>query len=127
MSDKKFYFCERCGNLVEKIEDSGVSMVCCGQPMKELVANTVDASFEKHLPVYTFKNDVLEVSVGSVIHPMDEKHYISYIYVETKNGCQRKKLEVGKEPKASFTFIDDEPVSVFAYCNLHGLWKSEIK
>jgi len=127
MSNKKFYICEKCGNLVEKVEDSGVSIVCCGAPMKELVPNTVDASGEKHLPVYTYKDNILEVSVGSVIHPMEEKHYISFIYVETKKGSQRKSLEIGKEPKATFSLVDDEPVNVFAYCNLHGLWKSEVK
>jgi superoxide reductase len=95
--------------------------------MEELVPNTVDASGEKHLPVYTLKDNVLEVSVGSVLHPMSKEHNISWIYVETEKGGQRKNLEVEGDPKACFCFCDDKPLSVFAYCNLHGLWKSEIK
>lgn len=126
MRNQKFYVCKTCGNLVEKIEGS-VPMVCCGKPMEELVPNTVEASGEKHLPVYTYKNNLLEVSVGSVLHPMEEKHNISFVYVETEKGVQRKNLEIGKEPKVSFSFIEDKPLSVFAYCNLHGLWKTEIK
>ena len=126
MRNQKFYVCETCGNLVGRLEGS-VPMVCCGKPMKELVPNTVEASGEKHLPVYEYKDNFLDVSVGSVLHPMEEKHNISFIYVETKKGGQRKSLEVNKEPKASFVFVDDEPVNVFAYCNLHGLWKTEIK
>ena len=126
MRDQKFYVCKTCGNLVGKLEGS-VPMICCGKQMEELVPNTVEASGEKHLPVYTYKDNLLEVSVGSVLHPMVDEHNISFIYVETKKGGQRKSLVVNKEPKASFVFVDDEPVNVFAYCNLHGLWKSEIK
>lgn len=126
MRNQKFYICETCGNLVGKLEGN-VPMICCGKEMKELIPNTVEASNEKHLPVYTLNGDTLEVSVGSVIHPMEEKHYISFVYVETTKGGQRKTLEVGKEPKACFKFCDDKPLNVFAYCNLHGLWKTEIK
>lgn len=127
MSNQKFYICEICGNLVEKVEDGKGALVCCGQKMKELVANTKEASVEKHLPVYVLNNNILEVSVGSVLHPMIEEHYISWVYVETENGIQRKMLKVNNEPKVSFSFKDDTPLAVFAYCNLHGLWKSEIK
>ena len=127
MRNQKFYVCEVCGNLVGKIEDGRAPLHCCGRPMKELEANTSEGAGEKHLPVYKYENNVLEVSVGSVLHPMEEKHYISWIYVETKKGGQRKSLEIGKEPVVKFVFEDDEPLAVFAYCNLHGLWKSEIK
>ena len=126
MRNQKFYICKTCGNLVGKLEGS-VPMVCCGKEMEELVANTVEASSEKHLPVYTLKDNVLEVSVGSVLHPMEEKHNISFVYVETTHGGQRKNLEIGKDPKVCFTFCNDTPLAVFAYCNLHGLWKTEIK
>ena len=95
MRNQKFYICKICGNLVGKLEGN-VPMVCCGEVMEELVPNVVEASNEKHLPVYTFDDDILEVSVGSVAHPMEEKHYISFIYVETTKGGQRKTLEVGK-------------------------------
>lgn len=127
MRNQKFYVCKTCGNLVGKIDDGRVPMMCCGEKMDELVPNTVDASMEKHLPIYTFKDNVLEVEVGSVAHPMEEKHNISWIYVETEKGGQRKNLDLNKEAKANFCFYDDKPLSIFAYCNLHGLWKSEIK
>ena len=124
MRNQKFYICKVCGNLVGKIEDGRVPMVCCGKHMEELVANTSEGAIEKHLPVYTLKDNVLEVSVGSILHPMVEEHNISWIYVETENGGQRKILRVGSEPKVSFSFIDDKPLSIFSYCNLHGLWKT---
>ena len=126
MRNQKFYICKKCGNLVGKL-DGVVPMICCGEEMEELVANTVEASVEKHLPVYTFNDDVLEVKIGSTIHPMEDKHYISFVYVETTKGGQRKNLEIGKEPSVCFKFCEDKPVAVFAYCNLHGLWKTEIK
>ena len=119
MRNQKFYICKTCGNLVGKLEGN-VAMTCCGKVMEELVPNTVEASGEKHLPVYTLKDNVLEVSVGSVLHPMSEEHNISFVYVETKKGGQRKNLEVGKDPKISFSLIDDDPLSVFAYCNLRN-------
>ena len=127
MRNQKFYVCRTCGNLVGKIDDGKVPMVCCGKHMEELVPNTSEGAGEKHLPVYTYKDNVLEVSVGSVLHPMEAAHHIPWVYVETEKGGQRKNLEVGKEPKVRFVFTDDRPLSVFAYCNLHGLWKSEIK
>lgn len=127
MKNQKFYICKVCGNLVDKLEDSGVPMVCCGQKMEELIPNTVEASGEKHLPVYALKDNVLEVSVGSILHPMVQEHYISWVYVKTEKGCQRKNLLVNEDPKVSFNFYEDKPLSIFAYCNLHGLWKTDIK
>ena len=126
MRNQKFYICRTCGNLVGRLEGS-VEMVCCGKKMEELVPNTQEASQEKHLPVYSYKDNLLEVKVGSVLHPMEDKHNISFIYVETIKGGQRKTLEVGKDPVVSFNFVNDTPLNVFAYCNLHGLWKTEIK
>ena len=127
MRNQKFYICKTCGNLVGKIDDGRVPMMCCGENMEELVPNTVDASHEKHLPVYEFNNGKLEVRVGSNLHPMIGEHNIAWVYVETAKGGQRKSLEVNKDPVVTFTFIEDEPVAIFAYCNLHGLWKTEIK
>ncbi|MBN7774190.1 desulfoferrodoxin family protein [Clostridium aminobutyricum] len=127
MSDKKFFVCKHCGNLVELIHDSGVSMVCCGDPMTELVANTVEASVEKHIPVVTVEGNKITAKVGSVEHPMVDEHYIEWIYLQTEKGGQRKNLLPGEAPEASFLVVDDEkPVVVFAYCNLHGLWKAEV-
>jgi len=127
MRNQKFYICKTCGNLVGKIDDGRVPMHCCGKPMEELVPNTSEGAGEKHLPVFAFKDNVLEVSVGSVLHPMSEDHNIAWVYVETEKGGQRKMLRVNETPKTSFCLVDDKPLSVFAYCNLHGLWKTEIK
>lgn len=126
--NKKFYICERCGNLVEKINDSGVSLVCCGEKMKELVPGTVEASREKHIPVVKAEGNKVIVSVGSVEHPMAEEHSILWVYLKTDKGYQRKHLEVGKAPVVEFALLDGEkPLAVYAYCNLHGLWMSEVK
>ena len=122
----KFFICKHCNNLVGFIDNKGVPLICCGSPMSELVANTEEASTEKHLPHITVSGNELTVAVGSVLHPMEEAHHINFIYVETENGGQRKALEAGKEPKAVFCFSDDKPVAVYEYCNLHGLWKTEV-
>ena len=126
MSNTKFYICEKCGNLVEKIEDSGVPMMCCGQKMTPVVAGSVEASREKHIPVATVEGNVVKVSVGSVEHPMAEEHSILWVELKTDKGVQRKNLKVGEPPVVSFALADEKPIEVLAYCNLHGLWKSEI-
>ena len=126
MSDTKFYICEKCGNLVEKIEDSGVPMMCCGQKMTPIVAGTVEASREKHIPVVSVNGNEIKVAVGSVEHPMAEEHSILWVYLETDKGIQRKALEVGKAPVATFVISDEKPIAAYAFCNLHGLWKTEI-
>ncbi|MEF9987890.1 MAG: desulfoferrodoxin [Christensenella sp.] len=117
-----FYRCELCGNIVGLIKDGGGELVCCGKPMVKLVPNTVDAAQEKHIPVYEKKGDTLLVQVGSVEHPMTDEHYIEWIAVETPNLMQRHVLEPGEKPAAKFHVESDE-IEVFAYCNLHGLWK----
>jgi len=128
MSNKqKFFICKHCGNMVGLLEDKGAPIKCCGENMTELVPNTVEASAEKHLPDVTVTGNTVSVSIGSVPHPMDEAHHITFAYVETESGGQRKCLKVGQEPKLSFSCIDDKPIAVYAYCNLHGLWKTEIK
>lgn len=126
IKEPKFFRCKHCGNIVEKLYDSGVSLVCCGEEMEELVANTVDAAKEKHVPSVSIVGNKVQVAVGEVIHPMEEKHYIMWIYLHTNKGIQRKDLAPGEEPKAEFTLDGDEVIAVYEYCNLHGLWKKEI-
>ena len=123
-SNQRFFICKHCCNLAELIIDKGTHLVCCGEKMTELVANTVDASKEKHVPVVKVNGNIITATVGSVIHPMGEKTHSELIYLETKNGSQRKCLKVGDEPIAEFTLINDEAVAVYEYCNLHGLWKT---
>ncbi len=122
----QFFVCEECGNLVGMIHSSGVPMVCCGQKMKELVANTSDGAKEKHVPVVTVDGDTVTVEVGSVAHPMTEAHYIQWIYLQTEKGGQRKALKPGEAPKAVFVLKDDKAVAAYEFCNLHGLWKKEL-
>lgn len=107
------------------VKDKGVPVFCCGQKMTELVAGTVEASAEKHIPVYKVEGNKVHVTVGSVEHPMLEAHFIEWISLETKQGNQRKVLEPGQKPEACFAMCEgDEVVAVYAYCNLHGLWKA---
>ena len=122
----KFYICEKCGNIVEKHENSGVPVVCCGQKMSELVAGTTEASREKHIPVVEVKDGVVTVTVGSVLHPMSEEHLISWVYLETDRGSQKKTLKAGDTPVVSFALEGERAVAVYAWCNLHGLWKTEL-
>ena len=126
MEQKNFYLCKQCGNLVEMIDGSGIPIICCGEPMTRLAPNTVDASYEKHLPVVTVAGDIVQVEIGSVPHPMTEQHYIMWIYLQTKHGAQRKQLAPGEAPKTLFALKDDEALAAYAYCNLHGLWLTEI-
>ncbi len=124
---EKFYICRHCGNLIGMINDAGVPVMCCGQKMEALVPNTTEAAGEKHLPVVTVADGKVCVNVGEVDHPMTEEHYIQWIYVETENGGQRKAFKPSDAPKAAFCIGDDKAIAVYAYCNLHGLWKTEIK
>ncbi len=126
MCDHKFYVCKICGNIVGMIFSSGVEIYCCGEPMTELEANTVDASKEKHVPAVTVNGDTVTVTVGAVAHPMVDAHYIQWIYLETEHGGQRKCLSPGDAPTVSFALKDDKPVAAYAYCNLHGLWKAAV-
>ena len=123
---QKFFICKHCGNLVDLIDDKGIPMACCGEDMAELIPNTVDASNEKHVPEVSISGDKINVQVGSVPHPMVDEHYIQFIYVETEHGGQRKCLKPGDSPNAEFSFANDKPIAVYEYCNLHGLWKTEV-
>lgn len=126
MKTNRFFICEHCGNIIGMIHNSGVPMMCCGQKMKELVPGTTEASLEKHIPVVEVSGDKVSVVVGSVLHPQTEEHNITWVYLQTDRGGQRKVLPVGKEPKVEFSLCDEKPVAVYAYCNLHGLWKKDI-
>lgn len=127
MDTKKIFRCKHCGNIISMIYSSGVKVVCCGEEMNELIPNTMDAALEKHVPVINMEGHVINVKIGEVDHPMIDEHYIEWIYLETKEGSQLKYLTPGEMPLALFTIIDDEPLVAYAYCNLHGLWKKEIK
>lgn len=119
----KFCKCKKCGKVVQILKDSACDTVCCGEAMSELKANTTDAAVEKHVPVLKKNGNSVEVQVGSVIHPMEEKHYIEWILLETKNSNQFKMLNPGEKPIATFVLSDgDDVVKAYAYCNLHGLW-----
>ena len=121
----KFYKCRHCGNVIEKIVDSKVPVVCCGEKMEELVPNTVEASVEKHLPVVTRIDDcTIKVEVGSVAHPMLPEHHIAFIYVETENGGIR--VNLSDKPEAVICTCSSKPIAVYEYCNLHGLWKTAL-
>lgn len=121
---QKFLICEHCGNIIAMVEDKGVPVMCCGQRMTEIVPGTADASAEKHVPVYTVENGIVHVTVGEAAHPMLPEHYIEWISLETTQGNQRKKLAPGAAPEADFALCDgEEAVAVYAYCNLHSLWK----
>ena len=120
----KYYICKHCGNIIEKINDTGVPVICCGEEMAELKAGVTDAAVEKHVPVYTVDGNKVNVVVGEVSHPMLEEHFIEWITLNTNKGVYRKKLNPGDEPKAAFCLTEGEAVEeVYAYCNLHGLWK----
>ena len=121
----KFYKCRHCGNVIQKHVDSKVPVVCCGEPMQELIPNTVDASNEKHVPVVTRLDDCrIKVEVGSVPHPMLPEHHIAFIYVEMENGGIR--IDLKDQPEAVICTGGGKPTAVYEYCNLHGLWKTEL-
>ena len=126
MCETRFYVCEHCGNIIGVIHDAGVPMMCCGKKMTKLEPGVIEASHEKHIPVVEREGNVIKVTVGSVAHPMLEEHHISWVYLQTNRGGQRKCLEINGAPCASFTLCDEEPVAVYAYCNLHGLWKADV-
>ena len=122
--EQKFYICSHCGNIIAYVKDTGVPVMCCGQKMQELVPGTTEAATEKHIPVYTVEDGVVNVVVGATEHPMLEVHYIEWISIQTNLGNQRKLLKPGEPPKAQFALLPGETVeAAYAYCNLHSLWK----
>ena len=116
------YKCELCGNIVEVLHGGAGELVCCGQPMVHLVENTVDAAKEKHVPVIEKVAGGVKVKVGSVPHPMEEKHYIEWIELIVNGKADRQFLKPGQAPEAVFK-VESENVTAREYCNLHGLWK----
>ena len=126
MSGAKFYLCTHCGNLAELICDAGVPMICCGEAMQLLIPNIEPASHEKHIPVVRQENGSLWVTVGAVQHPMIPEHYIRWICVESKTGMMCKTLIPGQAPEATFCLGSERPLAVYAYCNIHGLWMTNV-
>jgi len=125
MEAVKFFICKHCGNLVGLINNGGGTLVCCGDDMTELIPNTVDAAKEKHVPVIEQNGNTVVVKIGSVPHPMEEKHYIQWVYIQTENGVQRHAFKPGDKPEATFALVDgDKVIAAYEYCNLHGLWKA---
>lgn len=121
MQKNDVYRCQVCGNMVEVVSVGGGTLTCCGQPMTLQTENTTDAAVEKHVPVVEQQDGKVKVTVGSVIHPMVESHYIQFIEVITANKVYRKYLKPGEEPVAEFN-VSEPIVNVREYCNLHGLW-----
>lgn len=124
--EMKFFICERCGNMIAMVKSSGAPVSCCGQAMTEIIPGTTDVAIEKHVPVFEVKDNIVYVTVGSVEHPMTDAHLIEWIALQTNAGNQRKILRPGDKPQAFFALCEGEIVeAVYAYCNLHSLWKSE--
>jgi superoxide reductase len=117
------YKCEICGNIVEVLHGGRGELVCCGKPMKLFTENTVDAAKEKHVPVIEQSGGRVKVTVGSVAHPMEEKHYVEWIELIADGRLYRRFLEPGQAPEAVFEVTGDQ-FTVREYCNLHGLWKA---
>ena len=123
--EMKFYRCAHCGQIIAVVKKTGVPIICCGEPMKEIIPGTTDASLEKHVPVCEVKDGKVVVKVGAVDHPMLPEHYIEWVAIQTKFGNQRKSLKPGDAPQVCFRLCDgDEVEAVYAYCNLHSLWKA---
>ncbi len=123
--EQKFYVCKHCGKIIAVVKESGVPVMCCGQKMTEIVPGSVNAAAEKHVPVWTVEGNTVKVKVGEVAHPMLPEHYIEWVSLQSKCGNQRKQLRPGDAPEVSFALTDgDEVEAVYAYCNLHSLWKA---
>lgn len=120
---REVYYCDICKNLVEVVYPGAPALVCCGEKMEKLTARTEDKGNEKHVPVVKETSGGIEVKVGSVSHPMEEKHYIAFVEVLTEDKVLRAELKPGQEPKAEFKVDPNQVKEVREYCNIHGLWK----
>lgn len=128
MKKLAFFKCENCGNVIVKLVESGVNLYCCGREMVELNANSTEASQEKHIPVVKVEGNIVKVSVGSVLHPMSDEHFINFVVLETSNGYKIANLTPQSTPEVTFALNGNEkPINVYEYCNLHGLWVYNIK
>ena len=124
---QKYFKCETCGKIVAVVKDTAVPAMCCGQAMKEIIPGTTDAAVEKHVPAVSIDGNKVVVNVGEVAHPMIAEHYIEWVSIETNLGSQMKTLSPETEPTVCFALCENEKVeAVYAYCNLHGLWKKEV-
>lgn len=128
MNSPKIFKCEKCGKMIEVFPNTHCCpTICCGEPMAELKANSVDAALEKHVPAVEIKGNEVIVQVGSVIHPMLDNHYITFIMLVTDKETRRVDLKPGEAPTHTFTLSEGEkPLAVYEYCNLHGLWVKEL-
>jgi len=120
---RELYKCEVCGNVIEVVHEGAPALVCCGQEMTKLAPKTEDAGQEKHVPVLNESDNGVNVVVGSVEHPMEEKHYIKFIEILTQDKVLRAELKPGQRPAADFKVAGQDVVEVREYCNVHGLWK----
>ena len=119
----KFFKCKKCGNVVALVDDKGGKLSCCGEAMMELVPRSVDAAVEKHVPKIYIDENIVDIKVGEVAHPMDKDHYIPFIAIQTNKGIEINKLNPGADPSSRFLLDEDEELyTAYAYCNLHGLW-----
>ncbi len=122
--EQKFFICKKCGNIFAQVKSNGAPIMCCGENMEEIIPGTSDAAVEKHVPIYKREKNIVTVSIGEVEHSMTEEHYIEWVSIQTKFGNQRKALHPGEKPQVCFALCEgDEIEAVYAYCNLHGLWK----
>ena len=126
MKNAKFYICPHCRNIAEMVYDTDIPLHCCGDQMEVLVPGSVDASVEKHVPDVKISKGLVEVNVGSVNHPMEKVHWIEWVQIITDQGSYRKWLNPGEAPNVKFLLDGEKPLAVYAYCNLHGLWKKEL-
>jgi len=124
--EQRYLRCKKCSNIIALVRKDEKDIICCGEPMVEIIPGEVNAAKEKHVPVYSKEGSKVTVSVGDVAHPMQDDHYIQWISIQTKAGNQRKALKPGDMPKTEFLIDErDEIEAVYAYCNLHGLWKNQ--
>lgn len=123
----KFYICRHCGNVVTKLTSAGVPLKCCGEELQLLEAGVTDAAVEKHVPAVTVEGNLVKVFVGSVTHPMTAEHSILWVALETERDALIHWLNPGEAPEAVFALAEGQTAkAVYAYCNLHGLWKQDL-
>lgn len=122
----KFYICDVCKNIITSSSSNVVNPCCRSSKVVELIPNSTDAAQEKHVPVVNVNNNIVEVKLGEVSHPMTDEHLFNLVCLETEKGYQVKHLTSSDDCKCEFTCINDKPKAVYAYCNLHGLWKKDV-
>jgi len=122
---RELYRCEVCGNIVEVVNEGATSLVCCSEPMIKLEAKTEDQGREKHVPVVEETDSSIKVKVGSIEHPMEDKHYIKFIEILLKDRIIRKELKPGQAPEAKYCATKSDVIEVREFCSIHGLWKNK--